>query len=153
MKPTEGRIVHFYPEDRKNKPGPWPAVITHVEDADKGIVNLHVFSDAKFGLPNGEKCHAGVPQMEAVAGEDVSLITKFGWAWPPIPKHVAEAVVDVDTTGVLKRLEEISEQVDRLGEDVGKLEDVVHGETSEDAGPEPEDDPHEDMQNDDPDLP
>lgn len=52
MKPTIGRIVHYWPgnlDDRAPKKGqPYPAVITHVHSDD--CVNLTVFNDNSFPL-------------------------------------------------------------------------------------------------------
>ena len=72
MKPTVGRIVHFFEDDGDQ---PLPAIVTQVHS--ESCVNLHVFSDV--GNPDRQPCEGSV--MRAIVGDK----TKRKWVWPPVP--------------------------------------------------------------------
>lgn len=78
MKPTVGRIVHYYPRAWQREawnlaPGaPVPAIITAVWD--DACVNLHVLPDG-----SGTYWETSVPRFELSEGGD----KEFAWDWPP----------------------------------------------------------------------
>ena len=49
---TEGRIVHYVPSGGFNSHR--AAVVTHIWSQATGCVNLHVFPDGSYGIPNTE---------------------------------------------------------------------------------------------------
>lgn len=56
MKPTIGRIVHYWPgspdePEPKKKGQPYPAIVTHVHSDD--CVNLTVFNDNSYPIGSG----------------------------------------------------------------------------------------------------
>lgn len=74
IKPTIGRIVHFWGGDETDakKKQPFPAVITHVWS--DSCVNLFVFGDGSFPHQNSAEtsvCQAGTNQTEGKR-----------WDWP-----------------------------------------------------------------------
>lgn len=82
MKPTVGRIVHWFPDGApEGQAGiygdqPYAAIITHVHDDD--CVNLlpfvkdHGQAQRNFCVPQTSVCRRGTPQA-----------TTHSWDWPP----------------------------------------------------------------------
>lgn len=72
MKPTVGRIVHFYdhsrPRDASGKPGPFAAIVTGTNDP---FVSLTIF-------PNGYP-----PASISNVPHDDDAKEGFYWVWPP----------------------------------------------------------------------
>ncbi len=74
MKPTIGRIVHFY---NRNGEGPIAAIVTSV-DPNTGLPGLFVFPTA-ISAPSMEMEVEEVATTEAGASFPVGR----GWCWPP----------------------------------------------------------------------
>lgn len=78
MKPTVGRIVHFYTQNPGAQTnyvgeGPYAAIITQVfSDRDDAYVNLKVFR------PYGENVDEG-----SVRHKDFATNESRHWVWPP----------------------------------------------------------------------
>lgn len=78
MRPTVGRIVHYFPDSDANTPV--PAIVTRVWSDD--CVNLHVFTDGTADrVPN--KIPTSVPRR--AEGE-----TRGRWDWPPMQPALRE---------------------------------------------------------------
>lgn len=72
MKPTVGRIVHYY--DSKSRNAPLAAIITAVHD-DR-CVNLTVFGN--------QFTHFGLMHLTSVVQSEAP--TDGAWTWPPLVK-------------------------------------------------------------------
>ncbi len=73
VKPTVGRIVHFYEApDHPGERGPYAAIVTGVEE-DSGLVSLHVFKPGTDVL----RFHVTTP-----ADDEYAALGEC-WVWPP----------------------------------------------------------------------
>lgn len=75
MAPSVGRIVHYY----STSGSPQAAMITAVNDAEKGLVSLTVFP---AGSPP-ETGHVKVAPRLTIGEDGVARQTETGWEWPP----------------------------------------------------------------------
>lgn len=70
MKPTVGRIVHYWVVDSYGNVVPRAAIITHVWSDD--CVNLHVFGDGSFGADDSK-------QTSVIRTDSPDSLC---WSWP-----------------------------------------------------------------------
>ena len=84
MKPTVGRIVHYWPgniNDGAPKKGqPYPAIITHV--FSELCVNLTVFNDNSFPMGGEHSAPLSITSVGLWNGQGVPVGQNV-WAWPP----------------------------------------------------------------------